>query len=216
MRGPFLQGVLFAKKRSGWLHVIPTFYVVGANPVDSVIFQTMSLPIVGIDAAKRWRFPADTVLDSHMACDIISQMEEVSPLSFVDVLHDQAIDASLEISATKVAHWAPFLSLAFFQICSGDSSARNTLERARQKFLKYSRYGRGAPPLDFEQALLARIDQLEARSDVSDCIAICRAEAEEHAARLSLPPIDWPPEWPLIFPAGTAARKEGWLRRLLP
>lgn len=216
MRGPFLQGVLFAKKRSGWLHVIPTFYVAGANLADPVIFQTMSVPVHGIDEARRWKWHADTLLDDHLASHIVSQLEEYSPLSFVEALDDLAVGASLTHFAKELSHWAPFLSLAFFCICSGNPSARDNLDHARRIFLKLSRYGSGTPPLEFEQALLARFDELEARLDDPDCISICRTEAEEHAARLFLPPIEWPTEWPLIAPVWPKAKIRGWLSKLLP
>lgn len=215
MRGPFLQGVLFAKKRSGWLHVIPTFYVVGANPADPVIFQTISLPVHGVDEAMKWKWHADTLLDDNLASRIVSQLEECSPISFVGALDDVTVAVSLTIFSEKVTHWAPLLSLAFFCICSGNSSARDNLDRARRIFLKLSRYGSGTPPLDFEQALLARFDELEARLENPDCISICRAEAVEHAARLSLPVIEWPTEWPRVVPVWPRA-KRGWLSKVRP
>ena len=33
MYGPFVQAILLSTKRSGWLHVIPTFYVVCSGQV---------------------------------------------------------------------------------------------------------------------------------------------------------------------------------------
>lgn len=42
---------------------------------------------------------------------------------------------------------------------------------------------------DFEEALYARFQKLESRLDRPDCIALCRANAEEHARLLGLPPI---------------------------
>lgn len=53
---------------------------------------------------------------------------------------------------------------------------------------------------DFEEALYARFQKLESRLDRPDCIALCRANAEEHARLLGLPPIEWPSEWPNTVP----------------
>lgn len=214
-RGPFLEAVLFARKRSDWLHVIPTFFVVGADPSAPVLFQTMSLPIHGIDETGKWRFPPDSLLNDELARHIVSQLERESPLTFTGPLQDEAIDTALRIFVREVAHPAPSLSLAFFNLCRGASSARSDLANARRLFLKLSRYGSGKPPLDYEQALLARLDELEARLDSSDSIAICRKEVSEHARKMALPVPDWPADWPTISSHSSQLGRTGWLNKFL-
>ncbi|MGW8393675.1 hypothetical protein [Pseudoduganella sp. HUAS MS19] len=195
-RGPFLETVFFAKKRSGWLHVIPTFFVVGADPAASVIFQTMSLPLNGIDETGKWRFRPETLLDEALATHIVAQIERDSPLTFIGPLKDDAIDSALRTFVRQIVHPVPSLSLAFFNMCRGAPSARSELAATRKRFLKMSRYGSGKPPLDSEQAMLARLDELAARLDSPDCIAICRDEVIEHARNLNISVPEWPTDWP--------------------
>lgn len=215
MRGPFVQAVLFAKKRSDWLLVIPTFYVAGANPADPVLFQTMSLPISGMDENRRWRFPPETLLDAKLAQDLVAQLERESPLSFVKPLEDDAIGATLDLIVRKGPHWASYLSRAFFNMCRGAVDAAGAdLAQARKLFIKRSRYRLGQTPFDFEQVLMARFDTLQRRLQEPECVLLCRAEAEEHASRLQLPAVEWPPEWPTVAPP-PAPRKVGWLDKLL-
>lgn len=213
-RGPFLQALLFARKRSDWLHVIPTFFVVGADPAAPVIFQTMSLPIRGTDDAGKWRLPPASLLDEAQAAHLVSQLERDSPLAFSGALEDKAIGEALKTFVRQVAHPAPSLSLAFFNMCRGAPSARSDLAVARRKFLKMSRYGSGKPPLDYEQALLARLDGLAARLDTPDCIAICRDEVMEHACSLKIPVPEWPADWPAS--AGYMAQESwgGWWSKI--
>lgn len=197
MRGGFLQGILFAKKRSGWLNVIPTFFVVGTDPSDPVIFQTMSLPISGIDKDRKWKWPQDVTLDEELANEIIAKVEIDSPLSFKKSLNDRAIESVLSVFVKKGTHWMPSLSLAYYNMCRGSKSARKDLERARLIFIEHSRYGAGQPPLPYEKILLNRFEELETRFSSSNGIEICRTEAELHARKLSLPAIQWPNDWPV-------------------
>ena len=214
MRGPFVQAVLFAKKRSDWLHIIPTFYVAGDDPAAETLFQTMSLPIARTDDERRWRFPPETALDADLAQGLVGQLERESPLSFAKPLEDDAIVAALDLFARRVPHWAPALSMAFFNMCRGAVCAGADLAQARKLFVKYSRYGLGQAPLDYEQVLMARFDTLQRRLQEPECILLCRAEAEGHASRLGLPAVGWPPEWPTAAPP-PAAGKAGWLDKLL-
>lgn len=195
MRGPFAQLLIFTTTKPRWLRVIPTFYVVGADAADDDRpHQTVSLEVLD---PQRWQFPPQTALDADFAKRLCGQIEKDSGISFVAPLDDdQKICAGLQPFINRKTHWAAPLFRAFFNICRGAQSARTDLAQARQIFLARSRYGSGKPLLDYEQALLSRFDALEARLDMSDCIAICRAEADEHAKRMSLPTISWPPEWP--------------------
>lgn len=214
MRGPFVQAVLFAKKRSDWLHIIPTFYVAGANPAELVLFQNMSLPISGVDENRRWRFPPETPLNAELAQRLVAQLERDSPLSFVKPLEDNAIETTLDLFVRKSTYWVSALYKAFFSMCRGADAAGADLALARKLFIKHSRYGRGKAPLDFEQVLMARFDTLQRRLLEPDCILLCRAEAEEHASRLGLPAVEWPPEWPTVA-LPPAPEKVAWFRKLL-
>lgn len=215
MRGPFVQAVLFAKKRSDWLLIIPTFYVAGANPADPILFQNMSLPISGMDENRRWSFPPETALNAELAQRLVAQLERESPLSFAKPLEDDTIGTTLDLLVRRRSYWVSGLSRAFFNMCRGaDSTVLDDLALARKLFIKYSRYGLGQAPLDYEQVLMARFDTLQRRLQKPDCILLCRAEAEEHAGRLQLPTVSWPSEWPTVAPP-PEPRKAGWLDKLL-
>lgn len=212
-RGPFVQAVLFSRKKSGWLHVIPTFYVVGACPSDEVMFQTMSLPISGVDEKRLWRWPPDVVLDESLAQKIVRLVSQESPLSFEHCLNDTDIEHVLSLFCKKVQHSSPWLSRAYFNMCRGLLSAGEDLRLAQDKFIKCSRFGRGASPLDFETALLNRFSSLEARVSDAECIELCKVEVLAHVEKLRLPPSQWPSDWPAEL-IREPARKKTWLDKL--
>lgn len=178
------------------MYVYPTFYVVGADPTHEVMFQTMSLPMSGVDSDRRWRVDPEALLDESLAERFVKQIEKDSPLSFHEPLTDSDIHRALVKFCKCRKSWMPSLSLAYWEILTGARSAADTLVMAKKEFIKYSRYGAGKEPLDFEQALMARFELLQARIGSADGVSQCRAEAEAHAARLRLPKIEWPTEWP--------------------
>lgn len=194
-RGPFLQGVLLAIKRSGWLQIIPTFYVVGAMPSYDVIFQSVSLPVSGVDEDRVWLRSPETTLDESLSRYVIENIERESPLSFLEPASDGAIDEALRFFVKKVDHMAPSIFLAFFNLCRGAASTPKDLATAKSIFLKKSRYASGKPPLEYEKLLLDRFNDLEARLKNPDCVHVSRAEADEHAKTLGLPGIEWPEDW---------------------
>lgn len=196
MRGHFVQTVSLGVSRSEWMTVYPTFYVVGADPSDEVMFQTMSLPMSGIDSSRRWSVQPETLLDEILADRLVRQIEEETPLSFLLPLTDASIHKTLQKFCKGAQHWAPSLSLTYWEILTGNKTAADTLAISKKQFIKHSRFGSGKQPLDFEHTLMARYELLQARIGSPDCIGQCRAEAEVHAAKLKLPKIHWPQEWP--------------------
>jgi len=150
-------------------------------------------------AARRWSFPPETPLDEAFAAEILRRLKEDSPISFTEPLKDEAIDKALRWFG-KDGYWLAHLFIAYFNMTRGAPTARKDLARAFHLFIKHSSYSTDEPPLDFEEALHARFHELESRLDRPDCIALCRADAEEHAQLLKLPPIVWPPEWPQAVP----------------
>lgn len=159
-RGPFIQALLFLTKRSGSQQLIPTCYVIGADPAEASMTQTMSLPMDGVDRDRRWYIGADVPADDSLANQVI------------DALRREAIPNT------------------------GYSMAARQLTEARNQLVRYSRYGSGKAPLDFEVALMARIDTLSSRLGKPDCVELCRNDAEEHARALGLPAVAWPEQWP--------------------
>lgn len=214
MRGPFVQALLFGNSRTQTLDVVPAFYVVGAYPADSALFQTMSIPLVDATGDLRWLSAADAPVEEELAQRLLAQVEQDSPLSFIAPLQDESISMALEHLVTTSSHWLPALSKAFFAMCMGSSTAAADLARARDTFIRLSNVGRGGTPRPFERDLMARFDDLNLRLQGIDCIAQCRKEAEEHAARLGLPAIACPPEWPTRVDVGDTI-KNRWLAALL-
>lgn len=197
MHGPFVQSILMGIGRNGSLSVIPTYYQVGADPSDEVMFQTMSLPISGIDRNRRWLVFDGTPLDEPLAERLVKQLKKESPLSYFEPLDDKNIYKCLKKFTRKTRHWAPGLSLAFWEILVGAKSAPKTLEKAKKLFVRYSRYSISKEPLEYEQKLMARYDLLRERLDSVDGVSQCREDAEIHAEKLKLPKIEWPAEWPV-------------------
>lgn len=210
LRGPFVQALLFAQKRSGWMQVIPTFYVLGAIPSDEVLFQTMSVPVSGLDPHRRWMVSGDQPLDARLAQRFITQLTQSSPVSFVEPLVDDMIVAAIDLYARQSRQYHASISKAFMGMCMGSRSSAADLAAAHARFVRFSRYGRGGEPYDFEQALLARLEVLKHRLSDPAGVLACRAEAEEHAARLGLPELQWPQEWPTVSRSPTTV-KRGWL-----
>jgi hypothetical protein len=196
MRGPFVQSVILGIGRSGSLSVIPTFYVVGADPSDEVMFQTMSLPLSGVDRKRKWLVLKDAPLDEMLVERLARQLNRDSPLSYFEPFSDEKIHRCLRKFTRKTKHWVPSLALAYWEIMTGAESSMKTLEKARSIFIKFSRYGAGKEPLDYEVKLMERYGVLRERVDSDDGFRKCREEAELHAEKLKLPKIDWPAEWP--------------------
>lgn len=208
-----MQGIGVAVSRGGWIRFSPGLFVLGPEiyrkelqssklkngsiSTDNLIHTT-----VGLEAKtpRRWMFEPETPLDEKLAAEILTRLKKDSPISFTDPLEDEAIDKALRWFGKDGLHWAADLFLAYFNTTRGAPSARKDLARAFELFIKHSRYSTNKPPFDFEIALHARFQELESRLDRSDCIALCRADAEEHARLLKLPPIVWPPEWPASVP----------------
>ena len=145
-------------------------------------------------------FEPETPLDEKFAAEILTRLKKDSPISFTAPLEDEAIDKALRWFGKDGLHWAADLFLAYFNMTRGAPTARRDLGRAFDIFRRKSRMATDKPLRDWEEALLARFQELESRLDRPDCIALCRADAEEHARLLKLPPIVWPPEWPESVP----------------
>ncbi len=213
IRGPLMQGVGVSVSRGGWIHVSPGLFVLGpeiyrkdlqSSKLKDATISTDNLihTTVGLDTKtpRRWMFEPETPLDEKFAAEILHRLKQDSPISFTAPLEDEAIDKALRWFGRDGLHWAAALFLAYFNMTRGAPTARKDLARAFELFIKHSRYSTNKPPFDFEEALFARFKELESRLDRPDCIALCRADAEEHARLLKLPSIVWPPEWPEAVP----------------
>lgn len=211
IRALVIQMVSVGESRGGWLRVHPTLSVLGPDIYmrdldghkckDGSLDRDALLSQVGLEgmsssAPRRWSFPPETPLDERFAAEILARLKADSPISFTASLEDEAIDSALRWFGKDRLHWVADLFLAYFNMTRGAPSARKDLSQAFDLFIKHSRYSTDKPPFDFEEALHARFLELQARLDRHDCIALCRADAEEHARLLKLPPIVWPPEWP--------------------
>jgi hypothetical protein len=191
LRGCFVQCVLFWVSRSGSLHVSPTLFVLGANPCDPTIHQTVGLEI---QDPRRWTFNQMS-LDNEFAAHIVDQMERDSRLSFIAQLKDDNIDHALRHHAVRSEHWAASIFLAFYNLTRGAEKAQSDISQARRTFERLSNASIGKRLRDWEQALSDRLQMLGERASQPDCTSRCRSEADEHAVRLRLAPIAWPPEW---------------------
>lgn len=214
-RGNLVQWMFVGVSRGGWVEISPALSALGPyihrkesehckNKDGSFnsdgMIVSVSLDGISARAARRWSFPPDTPLDEKFAAEILNRLKKDSPISFTNPLTDEAIDEALRWFGKDGLHWTADFFLAYFNMTRGAPTARKDLARAFELFIKHSRYSTDKPPFDFEIALHARFQELEARLDRSDCIALCRADAEEHARLLKLPPIVWPPEWPDAVP----------------
>lgn len=215
MRGPLVQWVFVGVRRSEWISVSPSLSVLGPElyikDLEShklkdgsldrdALISTVSLEAKSPSASLRWHFPPETLLDERFAAEIVARLNQDSPISFIKPLEDEAIDKALRWFGKDGAVWTDYLFLSFFNMTRGAPTARKDLARAFELFIKRSRYSTNKPPFDFEEALYARFQELESRLDRPDCIALCRADAEEHARLLKLPAIVWPSEWPRSVP----------------
>jgi hypothetical protein len=196
MRGNFAQLLLIAQARGNYLRILPTLYVVGANLAEATIHQAVCLYTV---RPSDWNLAPES-LDFDFAAQIVDQLKKSPVGIFVRESVDAEIDNTFRWFGKDGSHWSDYLFLAFFNMTRGAPTARKDLARAFELFIKRSRYSTNKPPLDFEEALHTRFQDLESRLDRPDCIALCRADAEEHARLLKLPAIVWPPEWPEAVP----------------
>lgn len=213
IRGPLIQGVGVSVSRGGWIHLTPSLFVLGAEvhekdlrssrlkdgsiSSDNLIHTTVCLET---KAPRRWMFEPETPLDETFAAEILARLKQDSPISFTDTLQDDGIDKALRWFGKDSLHWAGDIFLAYFNMTRGAPTARRDLGRAFEIFRRKSRIATDKPLRDWEVALLARFQELESRLDRPDCIALCRADAEEHSRLLKLSPIVWPPEWPESVP----------------
>lgn len=215
MRGHVVQWMFVGTSRGGWVNVSPALSVLGSKiyekdmesnrckdgsiDTNSLISTVAALESTSPSALRKWSFPPETTLDETLAAEILALLKQDSPISFTGVLEDEAIDKALRWFG-KGGYWLAHLFLAYFNMTRGAPTARKDLAQAFRLFIKHSRYSTDKPPFDFEEALHARFLELQSRLDRPDCIARCRADAEEHACLLKLPPIVWPPEWPESVP----------------
>jgi len=212
MRGHVVQWVHVSVGRSEWVRVYPSLFVLGSKIYekdldcykrkDGTVERDSLISTVSLEAKypdARWHFPPETQLDETFAAEILTRLKQDSPISFTEPLQDEAIDKALRWFG-KDGYWLAHLFIAYFNMTRGAPTARKDLARAFEQFIKHSRYSTNKPPFDFEEALYARFQELESRLDRPDCVALCRADAEEHARLLELPPIVWPPEWPESVP----------------
>lgn len=211
MRGNLVEGLLIGVSRGGWIHIYPTFYVIGADPAYEGIHQTVSLEAKN---PHGWKFPPETPLDEALAKEILDRLARDSPISFVDPLDDEAIDKGLRWFGRDKLHWSADLFAAFFNMARGASTTRADLARAFEIFRRRSRLSTGKPLRDWEEVLRNRFIELQSRLDRDDCISLCRADAEAHAKVLGLPPIAWPPEWPEQVPPWPNEEPAGWANKL--
>lgn len=192
MRANFAQLLMITVGRGGYIKVLPTFFVVGADLEQEIVHQTVSLRVVQPD---RWLFSPDTPLDGSFASLIIERLELDSPISFIDPLRDSDIENGLRWFSRLLKHWSAHQFLAFFNITRGADSARADCMHAYKFLRQYTRLSTEKPLLDWEVKLRDRFLALEARLDSSDCIESCRLDSQEHARKLGLPEIVWPSEW---------------------
>lgn len=200
MRGPFVQSFALSRSRGSALYATPNFFVVGADPAFPVMHGSLSLDTRN---PHRWSF-VKPELTPDLASTLMKMLRSDSPVSFFEPLTDTSIDTALRWFLSKDNHWSAHQFKAFIAILRGQATARDDLARATKKFRKQ---GLSDPPRDHETALLQRYAELEARLDRPDCIALCRADAEEHARSLKLPPVAWPSEWPTAVPPWPKSRK---------
>lgn len=229
MRGHVVQWVFVGTSRGGWVDVSPTLSVLGPKiyekdmesnrrkdgsiDTNSLISTVAALESTSPSALRKWSFPPEAPLDETLSVEILTRLKHDSPISFTDALEDDAIDKALRRFG-KDGYWLAHLFLAYFNMTRGASTARKDLAQAFELFIKHSRYSTNKPPFDFEEALHARFQELESRLDRPDCIPLCRADAEEHAGLLKLPPIVWPPEWPESVPPWSQEASSGLLSKL--
>ena len=229
MHGHVVQWLFVDVSRGGWIGVSPALMVLGpylhlkdsehCKNTDGTfnsdgLIVSVGLSGVSASAARRWSFPPEIRLNEKFAAEIVARLNKDSPISFVQPLEDEEIEKALRWFGKDGLNWVADLFLAFFNMTRGVPTARKDLARACELFIKRSRYSTDKPPFDFEEALFARFKELESRLDRPDCIALCRADAEEHAKLLKLPSIVWPADWPESVPPWPKEQPIGLTRKL--
>ena len=205
--GPVVQQFAAWISKGGWLHFEPSLYVVGASITDESIHQTVSL---GAIDPRQWHFPPDTTLDKRLAEHLCQKLESESPITFLSSIEDIDVEKNLRWFGEAELHWAPSFFLAFFNIVRGVKDAGKDLDYAMRIFQKNSRLSGDKPLRDWEVTLNSRFSTLEGRLADSNCIALCRADAEDHAQSLKLPSIVWPTDWPESVSPWLKERSTSW------
>lgn len=181
--GNFAQIVVMTGGRYGdLLKVHPTFYVVGTRPWDEFVNQSVALD--NIDP-NRWRF--SRALDESLARDVAQLLDARSPLSFLQpITPNQVVDAMV-VMAKRATIEDAALHLAFFLMANDLGDPQHWLDRADRIFQ------RANLPLrqDWQRTLQERMEALKRRVDAPQRSALCREEAQRHAAVLKLPEIAW-------------------------
>lgn len=180
----FVQLIALSGGRYGeTLKVLPTFYVVGARPFDEVITQSIALHV---EHPNKWRFQGRH-LDECLADDICVLLSDESFLSFFAPIGATDVVATLtDLAKNATSEDAP-LFLAFFMMANEIQGADIWIERARKKFLQ-------ANPVilhDWQRATMQRLDEIQQRLGAPNAAILSREEAQDHAARLQLPRIEW-------------------------
>ncbi len=192
MRGSVVQYLVLSASRTRVLVVSPGLFVCGADPNFPVLGGALSHRFV---RKNNWNF-VDPKLDEGLTNRIVTMLQaDCGPLSFFSGMTDDLIGKEIKYFIHRGNFWSYHLHMAFFNITRGDRAAGDDLTRAVGAFKALPLPD---PPRDHDRALLRRFATLEARLDQPDCVALCRADAEEHARRLRLPPIRWPSEWPTV------------------
>ena len=180
LHGAFVQLMALSGGRYGHtLHVLPTFYVVGARPWDEVITQSISVDSI---QPRDWRIQ-DASLDHSLAALLNQRIEKASPIPYSQPLTNAAIVKALEFFEKRGTSEVASMGLAFFLMSLGRVDVASRLKLARKTFMKDNN------PIkhDWQHNVVKRLDVLEARVSQPDCVELCRREAEEHAQRLGLP-----------------------------
>ena len=195
--GPVLQGLIVGVGKGGYIRVLPVMYVLGERIDEEELSPSLSLEITD---RKTWHLAESTPLDAAFAKEIHSRIEKSPVLNLSSAATSTSVEQDIRWFARDPVDWSAALSLAFFNIIRGVRGARSDLSNAFERFRNQSRLATNKPLYDYEVLLCERFKELEARLDSADCIALCRADAENHARVLKLPPLVWPAEWPTSVP----------------
>ena len=198
MNACVVRGLIIGVGKGGYIKVLPVMYVVGADLSEDELSPGLCTELY--DRQTIWQFPEDTPLNEVLAIEIKKRVNNSPAINFLGVFTQGVIERDIQWFAKRPEHWAANLDLAFFNMTRGAPTARKDLARAFELFRRKSRMVTDKPLRDWEEALLARFQELESRLDRPDCISLCRADSEKHARLLKLPPIVWPPEWPEAVP----------------
>ena len=207
MLGSVVQGLIIGVGKGGYIRVSPVIYVVGANVGEDELMPTLCPELTD---RQTWHFPERTPLDDSFAQEIQRRLEISPVVNVFSTLTSDVIDRDIRWFTNKSTDWSANLSLTFFNMTRGASTARADFERAKSLFYKYSRISSVKPLRDWEETLLQRFVEFETRLDDPNCIALCRADAETHARSLKLPRIVWPPDWPESVPPWPRESSKSW------